>query len=64
MSSKTRSSCFAELEQDEEASAHAAKVLESNPEFAVEQFVERRALKEPEDQSHLRAALLKAGLPE
>jgi adenylate cyclase len=56
--------CFAQLEQDGEASAHSAKVLELNPNFTVKDFVERRALKQPKDQSHLRAALLKARLPE
>jgi adenylate cyclase len=56
--------CCAQLELEKEAGTHVAKLLELNPEFTVKQFVERRALKEPEDQSHLRAALLKAGLPE
>ena len=56
--------CFAQLEQGGNAAAHVAKVLEPNPDFTVKNYVERRALKAPDDQSHLRTALLKAGFPE
>jgi len=56
--------CFAQLGQADEAQAHAKAVLEAQPDFSTERFIERDVLLElVEDREHLRTGLRRAGLP-
>jgi adenylate cyclase len=55
--------CFCQLEQDEDARACATRVLELSSDFSVNDYVERRAIKEASDHDHLRDSLLRSGLP-
>ena len=55
--------CCAQLGHDDEARAHAARVLELRPDFSVGDYVEQRAFQEANDRNHLRNSLLRAGLP-
>lgn len=55
---------YAQLRRTREASLEAAKVLEHDPAFRVDTFLERTILLEKdEDRRSLRAGLLRAGLP-
>ena len=56
--------CSAQLGQDEDAHAYAMKVLDLQPDFSVNNYLERRTFKETNDRSHLRDSLLKSDLPE
>ncbi len=47
--------------QREEAAEVAAQVLGENPAFSIDAFLERRALRQPDDREHLREALHQAG---
>ncbi len=54
----------AEIDAPDEAHAHAARILEMEPDFAVRDHAESGPFAEPADRRHLRNALIKTGLPE
>ncbi len=57
------SAAFALSEDQEQAEEHRCRVLELNPAFTVEGYLETLHYKEPGDLEHHRQGLLKAGLP-
>ncbi|MCZ6862851.1 MAG: pentapeptide repeat-containing protein, partial [Alphaproteobacteria bacterium] len=54
----------AELGDDGAASAHSAKILRMNPEFAIASHIESIPYQDPSHRERYRAGLRKAGLPE
>jgi len=54
---------YTELGRDEEASAHAAKVLKINPKFSLENYARTNQYKNKSDFERYLASLRKAGLP-
>jgi Tfp pilus assembly protein PilF len=56
--------CSAQLGRDDEADEFAKRVLDLQPDFSVNSYLERRTFKETNDHGHLRDSLLKSGLPE
>jgi len=54
---------YTELGRDEEASAHAAKVLKLNPKFSLENYARTNQYKNKSDFERYLASLRKAGLP-
>ena len=55
---------YAYLGRMDKASAHAAKVLELEPDFSIQRYAQSRSYKEKSDLEHFMAGLRKAGLPE
>ena len=55
---------YAYLGQMDKAQAHAAQVLEKEPDFSMQRFAQSRSYKEPSDLDHFLVGLRKAGLPE
>ena len=56
--------CYIALGRDEEARDMAAEILKLNPKFLVQKHVNFFAVKDHTENERVRAALLKAGLPE
>ena len=57
-------SCYIALGREEEAHAMAGEILKLNPKFSVDKYVKMFGVKDQAENECLRAALLKAGLPE
>ena len=55
---------YAYLGEEDKAKAHAAKVLELDPDFSIQRFSKSRSYKEKSDLEHYMEGLRKAGLPE
>ena len=55
---------YAYLGDMDKAKVHAAKVLELEPDFSIQQFAKSRSYKEISDLEHYLEGLRKAGLPE
>jgi adenylate cyclase len=56
--------CLAELNDGIKAKPHAAEVLKTRPGFSVQQYASTLPFKKPSGADHVRAGMLKAGLPQ
>jgi len=56
--------CYVILGRDEEARGVAVEILKLHPNFSVEKWMKKSPAKDPVKKEKMKAALLKAGLPE
>jgi hypothetical protein len=56
--------CLAELNDRIKAEPHVVEVLRSRPSFSVTQYATTLPFKKRVDADHIRAGMLKAGLPQ
>jgi adenylate cyclase len=55
--------CYAELHQSTEAQQHTTQVIALFPTFSTERYAKTLRLRDEADREHIRAGMLRAGLP-